>query len=267
MSRETACPDEFISDFRQDEEDYMKKGIISIALAALASLVVFAVFAVSYKAVVPQLSPASTAAYAGLVTEALKAEGVAEKPEIMPFARCVYLLENKQADILYPIIAIPDKTKWKNVKYDYSVTETHKIVFVLYSNKNKPVTVVELKKGNARKVTIETDSAHTDYFNFALSPSNSIDGSLQKLENGQIDGYIFSQASTDAALKRLGLKNIQREYFDTYVGVFGIAKGTRGGAIDKLLARGLAKIKASGKYQELLGDIIKAGSKYIDWQP
>jgi polar amino acid transport system substrate-binding protein len=245
----------------------MKKGLLCTALAALALLAAATVFADSYKVVVPQLSPASTAAYSGLVTELLKAEGVTVKPEVMPFARCIYLLENKQADILYTIIAIPDKTKWGKIKFDYSVTETHKIVFVLYSNKNKPVAVAELKKGNTRKLNIETDSAHTDYFNFAVNPSTAIDGSLQKVDNGQIDGYIFAQASTDAALKRLGLKNIQREYFDTYTGVFGIAKGTRGGAVDKLLASGLAKIKASGKYQELLGGIIAAGSNYVDWQP
>jgi hypothetical protein len=49
--------------------------------------------------------------------------------------------------------------------------------------------------------------------------------------------------------------------------VFGIAKGTRGGALDKMLASGLAKVKASGKYQELMGGILAAGASYIDWQP
>jgi polar amino acid transport system substrate-binding protein len=188
------------------------------ALAVALAVTVFALVAVSaasYKVVVPQLSPASTAAYSGLVTEVLKAEGVTVTPEIMPFARCIYLMENNQADILYTIIANPDKTKWGKIKFDYSVTETHKIVFVLNSNKNKPVTVNELKTGNARKLKIETDSAHTEYFSFNVLPSTAIDGSLQKIESGQIDGFIFSQASTDAALKRLGLKNIKREYFDT----------------------------------------------------
>jgi polar amino acid transport system substrate-binding protein len=240
--------------------------VLAIALAVTA-LVSVAVSAESYKVVVPQLSPTSTTAYTGLVTEILKAEGVTVKPEIMPFARCVYLLGNNQADILFTITVIPDKAKWSKLKFDYSLTETHNIVFVLYSRKDKPVTVNELKQGNARKLKIETDPVFIDYFNFDVKPSTSTDGSLQKIVKDQIDGYIFSQVSTDAALKRLGLKDIKRQNFETYVCVFGIAKGTRGGTLDKLLADGLAKVKANGKYKETMGAVIAAGSTYIEWQP
>ncbi len=245
----------------------MRKVIIIAVCALLPWLIVDSAFTDTYRAVVAQLSPAASAAYSNVVTQLFKEEGAAVTPQIVPFARCVYLVGNKQADLLYPLIANPDKAKWNKVKFDYSLTVTHKIVFVLYSNKGKRVSVAELKKGNARRLVIETDAAHTDYFSFAVSPSASIDGSLKKVDKGQIDGYIFAQNSTDALLKKLALKNIKREYFDIYDCGFGIAKGTRGGALDKVLAGGLAKMKTDGQYQKLLGPTIKSGSTYIDWQP
>jgi polar amino acid transport system substrate-binding protein len=245
----------------------MRKLLILAAALALAATAFLAVSATEYKVAVPQLAPASTAAYSSLIKAVLEAEGNTASVEVMPFARCLYLMENRQADILSSIVAVPDKAQWPKLKWDYATVETIKIVFVLYSNKDKPVTVAEIKKGNPRKLKLETDAGHVDHFNFPLDGSSNFGASLQKVANGQIDGFLFSQASGDTALKQLALKNIKREYYDTWSGVFVIAKGTRGGAIDKMLSSGMEKIKKNGKYQEIMGKLVAGASTYIDWQP
>lgn len=228
-------------------------------------LLAVGVFAQEYKAVVPQVAPAAIDAFSKSIQAIVESEGKKAVPQTVPFARAVYMLEAKQADMLVVIVQIPDQTKWADLKYDYSTDSLLSIVFVLYTNKAKPVTVAELKAGNPKGYKIETDTAHTLHFPVAVG-STSIDASLKKLEEGTIDGFIFSQGSTDVALKRLALKNIKREYFDTLNGVFGLQKGARGGPTDKMLSAGLAKIKANGKYKELIGAYSDSASKYLDWQ-
>jgi ABC-type amino acid transport substrate-binding protein len=46
-----------------------------------------------------------------------------------------------------------------------------------------------------------------------------------------------------------------------------LQKGGRGGALDAWITDGLAKIKASGKYQEIIGPYSAGASKYMEWQP
>jgi polar amino acid transport system substrate-binding protein len=219
-----------------------------------------------YKVVVPQVSPTAIDVYTKTITAIAESEGKTVSVQVLPFARCVYLMEMKQADIQSAITQIPDTAKWAELKYDYSTSPFLDIVFVLYTNKAKPITAAELKAGNAKGYKIETETAHVPHFPFA-SPSTNIDASLNKLAAGTIDGYIFSQGSTDAALKRLALKNIHRENYTTLNGVFLIQKGGRGGPIDKMITSGLAKIKANGKYQEIVGAYAETASKFIEWQP
>lgn len=217
--------------------------------------------------VVPQLSPAATDAYKRIIEAIAEAGGTTATVRIVPFPRAVYMMETRQADIESSFVQVPDQSKWAALKYDYSSAELLKIVFVLYSNKAKPIGAADLKAGNAKGYRIETDTAHIDHFPFAALPSTSIDASLKKVDSGEIDGYIFSQGSTDAALKRLGYKNISRQVYETFSGVFLLQKGARGGALDAMISEGLAKIKASGKYQEIMGPYAAGASKFIDWQP
>jgi polar amino acid transport system substrate-binding protein len=242
----------------------MKRLIAAIALsAAFAALL----SAATYQVAVPQLSPLSTDTYKALITAILEATGNAANAQVKPFARCVYEIETKAVDIVSTMVALPDQKKWANLKYDYSTAEAVKIVFVLYTNKNKPIDPAELKKGNPKGYKLETDAAHLDHFGFPISASTSVDASLKKVDSGEIDGYIFSQSSADAALKRLGYANVRRQLFDTFSGTFLIPKGGRGGPVDALISDGLAKIKANGKYQEIVGQLIAGASKYLEWQP
>ncbi len=238
------------------------------ALIAAAALVVGSgLFAQDLKAVVPQVSPAATEAYSKIIQAIADVEGRKISLQVLPFARAVYVIETKDADIESTLIQNPDKTKWAALKYDFSTAEAIKIAFVLFTNKAKPVNVAELKSGNAKGYKIETDATLLDYFPFALSASTNIEASLKKVDSGAIDGFLFSQGSADPVLKRLGAKNVQRQYYDTFTGVFLLQKGGRGGPLDAMISDGIAKLKASGKYQEIMGPYSAVASKYIDWQP
>jgi hypothetical protein len=245
----------------------MKKKVLAMLIVGLFCIVFAAFPATKYKVVVPKLAPANTEAYNKLITAVLEATGNSADTEVVPFARALYLMENKQADILSSIVAIPDKAKWGALNYDYSTVDTVKIVFILYTKKGSTITVDELKRGNPNKYKLETDAGHINHFNIAINPSSNPDASLQKVDRGLIDGYIFSQGSGDVALKRLALKTIKRQYFDTFNGVFVLKKGSRGSSLDKLLSDGMEKIKKNGKYDEIMGNVVAGASTYIEWQP
>jgi len=245
----------------------MHKRSIPALTVILLFIVAMGISAQSWNVVVPQLSPQAVDTYTKTIQALAEAEGKTATVQVLPFARAVYMMETKQADILCVIVQIPDQKKWATLKYDYTTAAFVKLSFVLYTNKAKPISVAELKSGNAKGYKIETDAAHVDHFGFAIAPSTSIDASLKKLDAGTIDGFIFAQGSTDAALKRLGLKNIARQEYDSFNAVFAIQKGSRGGPLDALITDGYAKIKASGKYQEIVGPYAAGASKYMEWQP
>ena len=246
----------------------MEKKFSSVAMVvALFLMMAGSLQAIEYKVVVPKLSPVSTDAYTALIKAIIDATGNKADIQVQPFARCVYLVETKQVDIVSTEVAVPDKAKAASQKFDYSAAETNQITFVLYTNKNKRLSVDELKKGNPKGYKIETDLAHVNHFSFALIGSTSIEASLKKVDAGQIDGYIFSQGSGDSALKAAGLKNIFRQPYDIYSGRFLLQKGTAAGSVDKMLSEGLAKIKASGQYAQILEKVNAAAATYIDWQP
>jgi polar amino acid transport system substrate-binding protein len=235
---------------------------IVILLVALTGLA-----AQDYKVVVPQLSPMATDTYSKLIQAILDAGSKKATMQIVPFARAIYLIETNAADIESSLIQNPNKSKWAALKYDFATPEAINIVFVLFTNKNKPIKAADLKAGKLSGLKLETDTTLVDYFSVPVSASSNMDASLQKVDSGMIDGYLFSQGSGDPALKRLGLKNVHREYYDTFVGAFLLQKGGRGGPLDKLLMDGMAKIKTNGKYKEIVGPYAATASTYIDWQP
>jgi hypothetical protein len=238
---------------------------IALVVLAMASMAA-GLLAQEYTVVVPQVSQTAIDVYSKTIQAIAEADGKKTSVQVLPFARAIYMMEAKQADIMSAIVQVPDQAKWAELKYDYSTNEFVKIAFVLYTNKNKPVTAAELKAGNPKGYKIETDAAHTGHFPFA-SGSSSIEGSLKKVDAGTIDGFIFSQGTTDGILKKAGLLNVKREYYATLNGVFVLQKGGRGGPIDKMIGSGLAKIKANGKYNEIVGAYAQAAANYVEWQP
>lgn len=245
----------------------MNKAKRLVTMVLMMFLLVSAFVAEEYKVVVPQLSPATIKVYTDVAKAVIEATGNTATVQVLPFARCIYMMETKAADIESMIIPIPDPARASQLKYDYSTAEVGKIVFVLYYNKNKPIKVEDLKSGNAKGYKIETDTAHMDHFSFPTMGSTSFEASIKKVDSGMIDGFVFAQPSVDAALKRLGLKNVARTYFDSFQIKFIIQKGQKGGPVDKMLTNGLAKIRANGTYDKLMGAYNEGAATYMDWQP
>jgi ABC-type amino acid transport substrate-binding protein len=89
---------------------------------------------------------------------------------------------------------------------------------------------------------------------------------MRKVDAGTIDACVYSQTTGDTALKSAAVKNVKRQLFDNFNQYFALQKGAKNGPVDKMITDGLAKLKASGRVQEIMGDLIKI-SQYSDWQP
>jgi polar amino acid transport system substrate-binding protein len=187
--------------------------------------------------------------------------------QIVPSARAVYLIDNKQVDIMYPSTHGFDAKKNAAQNHDFSSVTISKAVLVLYSNKNKPVDVADLKKGNTQKRQIETAGSLTGLFEFDPIQSTNVENSLKKIDAGTIDGYIYIQFTGDATIKKLDLKNIRRDLYGIADTVCALQKGAAGGPADKALTDGLAATKKNGKFLQIMGQYIQGLDVYDDWQP
>ena len=208
---------------------------------------------------------------AGIYTNLFTALGEATnnifEVEIVPPARATYMIENKLVDIQAPKMKGKNEAYNRSLKYDFATAYLgNTVAMVLYTNKDKPVTIDDLKNGNITHYKIETDGANVKQFGFTAIFSANVEQSLKKIASGRIDGYINTQGNGDKTLKSLKLKNIRRQLWDVFETSFTLQKGQAGGKLDKILADGLEKIKANGKYEQIMSESNRK-SKYNDWQP
>jgi ABC-type amino acid transport substrate-binding protein len=204
--------------------------------------------------------------YKDLFAEIEKVEGVKFDAQVLPLARADYLVSTGQVDIQAPHIKPKDPAALAALKFDFGGVTLFSYTFVLFSNKAKTIDIAELKKGNPKKYVIETDTANINLYGFAAAASNSVEASLQKVNEGKIDGYIHSQTTTDPYAKKMSLGNCKRSLFEQYDGTYTLPSGKAGGALDKLIIDAIKKMKASGKFDQIMGKLI-AGQAYVDWQP
>jgi hypothetical protein len=233
-----------------------------VATAFLGS--VSAVNAQSYTAAVGEIP--GTESLEAMIKALGEDAGITVKIIKVPMQRMVAMLDAKDADMGVPMLAIKDKEKQKFLPFDYSTEPLQKMYFVLYTNASKAVDAEALKKGNPKGFKIESDTSNMTLFSFPVLPSTNPEGSLKKLSEGLIDGYIMAGASIDPILRALKFKNIRRQYFETFDIVFALRKNDKGGPVDKFLSDGLKKLKASGRYDKIMGDSSKTGI-YEEWQP
>jgi polar amino acid transport system substrate-binding protein len=219
-----------------------------------------------YKVAVNQIS--TTDYYVNLMKAIAEITGNTFDIQVVPRARAIYLIENKMVDVQIPnSLYIQDPAKLAELKYDFSSLVLMKVCFVLFSNKSKNINVEELKKGNPKKLIIETDTSLIDSFTFTPQGSPNPEGSLRKVDNGSIDGFLYSQSSTDPILKKTGLKNIKRLFYSYYNLTYSLQKGAKGGEVDKIITDGINKLKAKGTYNAIIGDYFNASSVFVEWQP
>jgi len=204
--------------------------------------------------------------YKDLFAEIEKIENVKFDAQVLPLARADYLVSTGQVDIQAPHLKPKDPAALAALKFDFGGVSLFNYSFVLFSNKAKQIDIAELKKGNPKKFVVETDTANVSLYGFTAAPSNSVEASLQKVNDGKIDGYIHSQSTTDPFAKKMSLTNCRRSLFEIYDGTFTLPKGQAGGALDKLMVDAIKKMKASGKFDQIMGKLI-ASQAYVDWQP
>jgi polar amino acid transport system substrate-binding protein len=118
------------------------------------------------------------------------------------------------------------------------------------------------------KYKIETDEGCKYIFDAVIPNivgSPSIESSLQKVDMGRLDAWLFAMPESDMALKKLGLKNIKRSEYGKYDVKAVLPLGEKGKEVDKILSGLIKKLKASGKYQQIMGPILD--QKFDPWQP
>jgi hypothetical protein len=75
----------------------------------------------------------------------------------------------------------------------------------------------------------------------------------------------MAMPESDMVLKKLALKNIKRWEYGKYDVKAVLPLGDKGKEIDKILTDLIGKLKASGKYQKIMGPILD--QKFDPWQP
>jgi len=222
-------------------------------------------FAKDYKASLAQMPCYAESMEKGVLVDFTKALAEVSNGKItyqvVPFNRSMYAVENKQVDFHMPLIKLPDSKKAEIAKlnYDYSTETIFHVNFTLYSNKKKPLDMKNLKA-----YKIETDNAHTPYFDFPITGVTNLEASIRKVDAGQIDGLIFADAAIDNIIKSQGIKNIKRELYHRFDVKIILPKGGQGGETDKMLSEVIGKLKKSGKFNTIMGGI---DAPYDNWQP
>jgi hypothetical protein len=228
------------------EEDGMRKVQLSGCLAVVLCCVLPAfVYAQSYKVVIGDIPNVSDGLKLRL-TQLAEATGVKFDITLVPMARLAYMIENKQADIGFPIIYLNDKNKIQKLNYDYSSAVFTILDFNLYSNDAKPIDIQTLKKGNSKNYAIEVDVSNISLFEFSAQPSTNIVGSLTKVNGGAIDGYLTAQQTGDPVLEKLKFTNIKSQLYERFESGFLLQKGAKGGPLDKILVEGVKKLIEKG---------------------
>jgi polar amino acid transport system substrate-binding protein len=185
---------------------------------------------------------------------------------VYPFPRSIENVISGKADFHLPMIR--NKLVSANaLPYAYSTDKMGDVCFVIYSNKDNPITAQTIQQAKSTTpfpLKVETSGGFSDYFNFPANASIAVDSALKKVNVKRIDAFIFAQEECDYTIKQLKLKNIHRELYDKFDDVFIIPKGPAGKEIDAILSACLSKIRATGTLEKLHRAVHL---DYQKWQP
>ncbi len=181
---------------------------------------------------------------------------------VVPFARSMSYVQNRRVDFHMPLIKMPFHSEHINQMplhhvphteagtstFDYSTETIFHVNFTLYTKKGSVIT-----PENVKDYAVETDLAHVDYFDFPITPSTSIGGSLKRVDAGRIDAFIFADNAADPIVKREELFDLKRQLFKRYDVKIILPKGGRGGPTDVFLSNTIEKMRESGEFDEIMG--------------
>ena len=198
----------------------------------------------------------------GVLVDLVKAVGEVSNNQIdikvLPFSASLNLVIFNKKDFHMPLIK-NDVLNPDELKYYYSTDTIFHVNFVIYSKKDKDINAL-----NISNFKVETDRAHIEYFPFEVIASNSIEKSLQKVNSGEIDAFIFADFATDPYLKQMDNKNIKREFYKKFESKIIFPKNEKGKQLDAIFIDALAKLRNSGKLQQIVAPIDTA---FDNWQP
>ncbi len=236
-----------------------------IMVALCFSVLVGTVQARDLRASLPLIPPLVESKDKGILVDLLKAMAEEYKTgkitwDVYPFARSLDNVEKGKADFHMPLLVNPNMAVDK-LPFQFSSEMIFRVLFALYTNKNNK----EINPKNVSNYKAETDVGHTAFFDFKIDGSSDIESALQKVDKQRIDAWIFAMPESDAALKKLGLKNIKRWEYKKFDVRIVLAKDQNGKEVDKVLSEVIGKLRASGKYQKIMAPILD--QKFDDWQP
>lgn len=218
-------------------------------------------YSAGLKASLGQLPIYSESPEKGILVDLIKAieteSGKQISISVMPFARSINNVITGDADFHMPLIAPGNAAD--GLDYAYSTATIFHVNFVLYTKKNSGIT-----KDNLKNAKVETDIAHTNYFDFNITGSANPEQSLKKVNAGRIDAFVFADFAMDPLIKKNDLTNIKRDLYRTYEVKIVLPKGGTGGTTDTLLSQTIEKIRAKGEYEKIMGIAL---APYDNWQP
>jgi polar amino acid transport system substrate-binding protein len=185
---------------------------------------------------------------------------------VTPMARSIYNVINGKADFHIPMIrntVIPAD----QLPYRFSTERLGKVVIVIYSHKDNPITAGMVKSAINKKpfpYKLEIGRGLETHFEIPMTPISNLDSSLRKVNIKRIDALVWAQEETDHLVRTLNLTTIHREFFDEFDDVAIIPKGSKGDEVDAILSKAIKKLRASGRLKKLHQKIHVA---YQDWQP
>ena len=187
-----------------------------------------------------------------------KASGDKVEYQVVPFPRSMNDVQEKNVDFHLPLIQLPGSETGTD-KFDYSTDIIFHVNFTLYSGK-----AIDITAATAGKFKVETEAAHTNYFNFPIAPSSNLEGSLKKVDAGRLDAFIFADGASDPIVKQAKLTNVKRQLYKRFDVRIVLPKGARGGPTDKFLSDTIAKMVKSGEMARIMGPLE---APFDNWQP
>lgn len=177
---------------------------------------------------------------------------------IYPFERSIENVISKKSDLHIPLIKNPMIPE-KQLPYYLSNLTLFEVPFVLYTNKTKDISLKNIKKHS-----LATDSAHTGFFPFKMSPTHCISCAIKMVNKGRLDGFIFAQAEVDHYIKEFKLTNIRRQLYKNFEVKLVFPKTPRGFKLKECFEKEFSRLKDTGFLKKHLSPVV---GEYDNWQP
>ncbi len=168
---------------------------------------------------------------------------------VVPFPRSLRMVSGGQSVAHFPFLD-PENGVSPGDDLMFSSEPLYNVTFALYTHADKPVSMDDLATAN-----LETEASHVEFFDFSIEGSTCLECSLQKVEKGRIDGFIFSEVESDGLIDTAGLTNIRKEVYHKYPVKFVLKAGDT--KTDAHLTQALQAMKDSGELAELLAPLIR----------